>query len=91
MTLFIIGNGFDLNEGLNTKYSDFRKYLENHNSKLLDDLMFFYKNIFNLDVDEDSVMNFDKSILISSKGKSFIPNDLNLWSSFEKNIANIFF
>lgn len=91
MTLFIIGNGFDLNEGLNTRYSDFKKYLENHNSKLLDDLMFFYKNIFDLDVDEDSVMNFDKSIFISSKGKSFIPNDLNLWSSFEKNMANISF
>ena len=28
MNLFIIGNGFDLNEGIDTGYLDFKKYLE---------------------------------------------------------------
>lgn len=31
---FLIGNGFDLNLGLDTKYSDFYKYFEKHSSNL---------------------------------------------------------
>ncbi|GHV66828.1 hypothetical protein FACS1894199_11060 [Bacteroidia bacterium] len=33
-TLYIIGNGFDLYHDLPTKYSDFREYLQKHNSSL---------------------------------------------------------
>ena len=37
MELVIIGNGFDIQHGLNTRYSDFRKFLEkNHNEFLLE-------------------------------------------------------
>ena len=28
MKLFITGNGFDLSHGYNTRYTDFKKYLE---------------------------------------------------------------
>ena len=37
-TLYIIGNGFDLHHGLKSQYIDFKEYLEDTNSELLDKL-----------------------------------------------------
>lgn len=32
--LFILGNGFDLSHGLETKYTDFEKWVSNRNKRL---------------------------------------------------------
>jgi len=37
-TLFVIGNGFDLFHSMNTKYSDFKTYLLNHNDTLANEI-----------------------------------------------------
>lgn len=42
-TLFIIGNGFDINHGIKSKYSDFREWLEVHGDK---NLIFFLEYFF---------------------------------------------
>ena len=42
MELFIIGNGFDINHGLLTKYSDFYKYLHENRADILDIMNEFY-------------------------------------------------
>lgn len=92
MNLFIIGNGFDLNEGIGTGYLDFKKYLEEKNPKLVLDLEFFYRSIFNFGKDsEENVIDFDVTDIVDSEGKSILPEDCNLWSKFEKNIANLSF
>src|SRR5574344_1665262 len=92
MNLFIIGNGFDLNEGIGTGYLDFKKYLEEKNPKLVLHLEFFYRSIFNFGKDsEENVIDFDVTDIVDSEGKSILPEDCNLWSKFEKNIANLSF
>ncbi len=92
MNLFIIGNGFDLNEGIDTGYLDFKEYLEEKNPELVSDLKFFYRSIFNFDKDnEENIIDFDVTDIVDSEGKSIVPEDCNLWSKFEKNIANLSF
>lgn len=60
-TLFVIGNGFDLFHGLNTKYSDFKKWMYYHHPIVLDELKQTYgisgewwndfeRNLGNLDI-----------------------------------------
>lgn len=41
-TLFVVGNGFDLYHGLNTKYSDFKKWMYYHHPIVLDELIRTY-------------------------------------------------
>lgn len=41
-TLYIIGNGFDIHHGLDTRYQSFAKYLEESNSELYDLLLTYY-------------------------------------------------
>ncbi|MDR1244644.1 MAG: bacteriophage abortive infection AbiH family protein [Endomicrobium sp.] len=66
--LYIIGNGFDLHHELKTKYSDFREYLQRHNSNLLYllDTSFsadlwsdFEKNLAELNIREVFADNYD--------------------------------
>ena len=90
MDLYIVGNGFDINENLNTRYKDFYNYLVKNCSNLLDELELFYDSIFTDKKMEDGVVCFDRSILL--KGSKLIyPSNEWLWGSLEKNIANISF
>ena len=41
-TLYIIGNGFDLHHGLDTKYQTFAKYLAEENNEIYDLLLTYY-------------------------------------------------
>ena len=41
MNLIIVGNGSNLNEGLETSYWSFKDYLKTYNLDLVDDLQFF--------------------------------------------------
>lgn len=70
MNLFIIGNGFDLNEGLATSYADFKIYLEKNNPSLLDDLGLFYNGIIDSEINP-TIIDFDISYLIKTNGEMF--------------------
>ncbi len=40
--LYIIGNGFDIHHGVNSRYSNYREWLHNWNRLLLDDIEEFF-------------------------------------------------
>lgn len=88
MDLYLIGNGFDLNENLNTKYDDFRRYLQENNSDLIDSLRQFYDSIFDDKEVENEIVNFDRNVLIK-KAHTFCHLNDYLWGSLESNLANI--
>ena len=88
MDLYIVGNGFDINENLNTKYKDFYNYLVENCSDLLDELKLFYDSIFSEEKMQDGVVSFDRSILLQDLELVY-PSDEWLWSSLESNLANI--
>lgn len=65
-TLYIIGNGFDIHHGLSTKYSHYKKYLQNNN-------IYLYKNIILFDYFangniEDSWNSLDDALDLSADG-----------------------
>ena len=70
-TLFIIGNGFDLHHGLNTRYTDFKNYLLNNDLELLEAL----ENNFGLDRNNDYLWNCFEDKL---KHCTSIPYDQNV-------------
>lgn len=70
-TLFIIGNGFDNHHSLSTKYTDFRDYLKDNDTKLLDAL----ENNFGLDRNKDYLWNSFEDRL---KHCESIPYDQNV-------------
>ena len=91
MKLIIVGNGFDINYGLNTKYSDFQTYLSDNNPDLLDKInLFYYGSHLKDEMIDQNVFDFNKSFLIDvTNNKQFIPHPSCLWSSFEAGIANL--
>lgn len=70
-TLVIIGNGFDLHHGLNTRYTDFKNYLLNNDLELLEAL----ENNFGLDRNNDYLWNCFEDKL---KHCTSIPYDQNV-------------
>ena len=97
MRLIIVGNGFDLNEGLDTSYTAFKKYMLYVNSDIVDEFDFFYGNyeeyvdsnvneIFN-----DDIVDFDNSVLIDNNNRIIHNQSGELWNDLEKNMANISF
>lgn len=89
MNLIIVGNGFDLNEGLETSYWSFKDYLKTYNPDLVDDLQFFYGSLdteINLG---DQIIDFDITTLITNDYEVIAPKTIELWGDLEKNIGNI--
>ena len=66
-SLYIIGNGFDLHHGFNTRYSNFAEYLQVHSPDLLDLIHCYYYQENGVDLwanFEESLANFDKEALL---------------------------
>ena len=79
MTLYIIGNGFDMAHGLNTSYWNFREYLDINYPEFLYEFERLY-NIAQIDfsdprVSEQTYKNWQSSV------------QRILWSNFEKNMG----
>ena len=55
-TLYLVGNGFDIQHGIRTPYSEFRSFLETHHESFLTDFEAMY-NIQPLD-DSDNVYQY---------------------------------
>lgn len=68
--LYIIGNGFDIHHGINSRFSDYRRWLENNNADLYNTLIEFYQdatqdkwwNDFENHLAEFDVLNYALSI-----------------------------
>lgn len=83
-SLFIIGNGFDIAHGFNTKYSDFRSFLIDlypEALRLKDEIV--YLNDF-IDIDPNE---FAVEILLNTMDKAAGEN----WNNFEEALAYINF
>jgi len=77
--LYIIGNGFDIEHGLDTSYWSFRKFLE---EKYLDFLIVFEK-LYNIEpLDESEPWCTDKDIELWNKRINH-----SFWSTFEEMIG----
>lgn len=59
MTLYILGNGFDLAHGLNTRYSDFRDYLANSKN---DDFKLLKEQLDDLYDQDELWSDFEKAL-----------------------------
>jgi len=84
LNLVIIGNGFDIAHGINSRYSDFQKYLvsfENELSSMLPEFPEFF------DQSSNSNENLKKYELIERLEKYIDSKDL--WSCFEESLGNL--
>jgi hypothetical protein len=78
--LFIIGNGFDVYHGINSRYHDFRKYLESRDRDLCEKLKEYF-NYDNLWSDfEQSLADFDSYYLIENAEDFLVPYSADKWS-----------
>lgn len=79
--LVVIGNGFDLAHGLNTKYSDFMKYLITFQSEP----EFFFEKHINLNSisDEERI-----KVELFEKMKKYIPEE-DLWNALENALGEL--
>lgn len=85
-TLVIIGNGFDIWQNLNTRYTDFQKYYLNHKKEILKKLKIKEKILKQKD---GSIFRFSDVELIY--GNPFRPLDFNkdFWYTFETSLGKI--
>lgn len=90
MRLIIVGNGFDIHNGLNTRYSDFKTYIGEANNDLYDQLKFYYSATWLEQENNQNVIDFNKSIAIFEPlRKQVLSQNPCLWSDLETEISNI--
>ena len=84
VSLFIIGNGFDIAHGIPSKYSDFRKYLVRQYPEALQnrDMEIHFEDFFEVPLDELSA-----EFLLSAMDKTQGDN----WENFESELAYVTF
>lgn len=78
-TLYIVGNGFDIQHGLNTDYWNFRAFIEENDAPFLMSFEHFY-NINPIDTSERYCTKD-----VETNWKDSVKN--RLWSSFEKSMG----
>lgn len=85
-TLVIIGNGFDIWQGLDTRYSNFYEYYLKHRKSILKKLHLKEHMVFN---DLGEKLFFSDVELIY--GNPFIPGELSksFWNTFEDSLGEI--
>lgn len=85
-TLFLIGNGFDIWEGFNTRYADFEKYYEEHLDEVLLRLKIPKRNLVNKDGNKITCSDVELFY-----GNPYEPQKLphNFWCDFEASLDKI--
>jgi hypothetical protein len=85
-TIVIIGNGFDIWQGLNTSYSQFQQYYLTHRDEILKSLH-IEKRVF-IDTDGQRIECSDVEIIY---GNPFDPSELEdeFWSTFEASLNKL--
>lgn len=88
--LIIVGNGFDIHNGLKTRYSDFKTYLSEANNDLYDQLKFYYSTTWLEQENNQNFIEFYKSVAIREPlRKQVLSQNPCLWSDLETEISNI--
>ncbi|MEG2383865.1 MAG: AbiH family protein [Oscillospiraceae bacterium] len=85
-TLIIIGNGFDVWQGLDTRYSDFHNYYLEHRDEIMKKL-----GIKNLTLTDENGQRTSFSAVELLYGDPFSPGELDsdFWTSFETSMDKI--
>jgi|GEM_PF-3679928 len=90
MRLIIVGNGFDIHNGLKTRYADFKTYLREANNDLYEQLKFYYSATWLEQENDQNFIDFYKSIAIYEPlHKQVLSHNFCLWSDLETEISNI--
>ena len=90
-TIIIIGNGFDVHHGIESKYSDFKDWLREHNYTLYDTLVRFIDVSGDLWKDfEGNLAHFDIKRIIQEVPRVYPPRDSRLPPSFFPSTASFF-
>lgn len=84
MTLYIIGNGFDLHLNLTTSYSDFARYLKSKNYKLYESLIRYFHLTANWSNFEESFSSFQIKHALNAIDE-YLPEENNERSGNEWN------
>ena len=77
--LFVIGNGFDIYHGIESRYSDFRKYLETIDRGLCQKIEYYfdYENLWS-DF-EQALADFDANQLVDDSSEFLVPYSAEGW------------
>lgn len=79
-TLYLIGNGFDIQHGILTSYSEFRNYLEKHHESFLKD----FEAMYHIQPLDDTEPWYSEAA--QERWKKSVLKDL--WKSFEDEIGH---
>lgn len=78
--LFIVGNGFDIHHGIQSKYSDFKKYLKNNNQEIVETIDGYFDNDYFWNDFEKSLGEFDADQLIDNCTTFLVSYGAEDWS-----------
>lgn len=79
-TLYLLGNGFDIQHGITTPYSEFRNFLETHHESFLTK----FESMYHIQPLNDTEPWYNEAA--QEKWKKFVLKDL--WQSFEEEMGN---
>lgn len=78
--LYILGNGFDIHHGINSRYSDFKEYLLNHDKELHEYVINYLPVEENWSELENTLAHLDVDYLVSEAGSFLYPYSSEDWS-----------
>ena len=79
-TLYLVGNGFDIQHGIRTPYSEFRSFLETHHESFLTD----FEAMYNIQPLDDTESWYTEAA--QERWKKSVLKDL--WQTFEEEMGN---
>lgn len=79
-TLYLVGNGFDIQHGIRTPYSEFRSFLETHHESFLTD----FEAMYNIQPLDDTEPWYTEAA--QERWKKSVLKDL--WQTFEEEMGN---
>lgn len=77
--LYIIGNGFDLQHGMKSRYWDFREYLQFHDIKLVDELEKYFDANYLWSNFEQTLADLDVERIIDECQDFLVPYSVEEW------------
>lgn len=79
-SLYVIGNGFDIHHGIQSKYWQFGEYVKLHNSELYDTFEDFFSFEGNWDSFEETLKYIDVDYLVDSASDFLVSYGADDWS-----------
>lgn len=78
--LYIIGNGFDIFHGVNSRYSDFKNYVEDNDNKLFEALDEYFNSDELWSEFEDTLAYIDTDKIVDDASNYLVSYNVEDWS-----------